>query len=176
MNRERELLELAANFLCGELPSSSRANILEQIETELAKPEEAPYAYAIIGINASGRHHVHDIKKWTEDGSIDDGHLGEYWAGNIKLYSSPRPMQRLTDEEIKQFPIKAVGYPSLNNFIGFPRGTLGAYLSGWRDAENYHFSENSANTIMDAMIDNTTPLERTSPIQGERILHNSENS
>lgn len=162
MNRERELLELAENFLCGELPNSSRANILEQIKTELAKPEADHVAW------------VKFVERHNRPTTIHLADSDE--EGAFKVYASPRPMRRLTDEEIKQFPIKAVGCPSLNNFIGFPRGTLGAYLSGWRDAENYHFSENSANTIMDAMIDNTTPLERSSPIQGERILHNSENS
>jgi hypothetical protein len=46
--------------------------------------------------------------------------------------------RHLSNEEIKQIPINAVGDKNINNFVGFPRGTLGAYLSGWRDAESYH--------------------------------------
>jgi hypothetical protein len=55
------------------------------------------------------------------------------------LYEEPLASRRhLSNEEIKQIPINAVGDKNINNFVGFPRGTLGAYLSGWRDAESYH--------------------------------------
>jgi hypothetical protein len=77
------------------------------------------------------------------------GKVGSVFAKNLlveideylkkPLYEEPLASRRhLSNEEIKQIPINAVGDKNINNFVGFPRGTLGAYLSGWRDAESYH--------------------------------------
>ena len=51
------------------------------------KSTKTPFAYAIYGIGTDGKHYLSDIKIWSDDDCLsDDDGLGEFWAGNEKLY------------------------------------------------------------------------------------------
>lgn len=64
-----------------------------------AMPEtETPIAYAIYGLDALGRHFLHDVRvPENDDWKSDDGGLGDRWTGNSPLYSIKQELEiRLT--------------------------------------------------------------------------------
>jgi hypothetical protein len=48
-----------------------------------------PVAYVIWGIGVTGEHYKADVKLLNSDWQIDDGHLGDRWAGNEPVYTTP---------------------------------------------------------------------------------------
>lgn len=117
----KELLQQALLYLnefCA-LGWSKLEPLCEEIEAELAKKPEAEAVGRVLSIDPVTRNAMIDLK-W-----IQNGHLPNLDTGD-ELYTSPCPMQRLTEEEIQN--IRVDGY---HQFAGL----------------------SFANAIMDAMIE-----------------------
>jgi hypothetical protein len=100
MSRERELLKEALGALTGFLAMGwdSLNPLCDKIEAELAKPEAEPFGWV------SGSYAF--IRNDTKEEGFD-----------IAVYTSPRPMQRLTDDELRK-AAKVVGDGTLFLKIG----------------------------------------------------------
>jgi hypothetical protein len=82
-----------------------------------------PNAYAIIGINANGRHYTHAVKLIEDapDGpgawQTDDGGLGEYWSGNEAMASATEVAEQVREAKQAAFAELLVLFPKRRQHI-----------------------------------------------------------
>jgi hypothetical protein len=114
MSNARELL----TKIRSRLNSYHHADLLEMIDAELAKPEAEPTDFVVIDEN--GLHiYSSSIKQFCHDhinSALDDDSLFDYaktWRVK-SLYTSPSPMQRLTDDELLAIAEKTIDHTQQN--------------------------------------------------------------